>query len=311
MLDELMKIDVKTLRSFIAIVECQGVTAAQTRLNLTTSVISGHLAHLEDRLQMRLCHRGRGGFEMTEDGLAVYEACLSFQEAVANFQHQLHYIRQLDSVRGGHIRLCLADQLPTFFYDALRYCLADSYEKNPLIHFSIDVQSPENMLTNILSNDSDLGVGYFGKFPPLLTFKEAFTERQVVCCGRDHQLFSHDETLTFEQLEQTYAWVKRGYSVDHHIHHVHPKILSATTYHMEATAQLILAGHHVGYLPHDLAKRYESMGQMKILLPDIASYEVCHHWAYRENLNHLVAAFLSQMMTRIQNIKEIGNKISV
>lgn len=64
---------------------------------------------------MTLCHRGRGGFKLTEDGIAVYEACLSFQEAVANFEHQLHYIRQLDSVRGGHIRLCLADQLPTSF----------------------------------------------------------------------------------------------------------------------------------------------------------------------------------------------------
>lgn len=115
MLDELIKIDIKTLRSFMAIVECQGVTAAQSRLNVTTSVISGHLTHLEDRLGMTLCHRGRAGFKLTEDGAAVYEACLSFTEAVASFQHQLHYIRQLDSVRGGHIRLCLIDQMPTFF----------------------------------------------------------------------------------------------------------------------------------------------------------------------------------------------------
>ena len=64
---------------------------------------------------------------------------------------------------------------------------------------------------------------------------------------------------------------------------------------MEATAQLILAGHHVGYLPNDLAKRYEEMRLMKILLPNEASYEVKHHWAYRENLHKQVAEFLSQM----------------
>ena len=52
MLDELIKIDIKTLRSFMAIVECQGVTAAQSCLNVTPSVISGHLTHLEDRLGM-------------------------------------------------------------------------------------------------------------------------------------------------------------------------------------------------------------------------------------------------------------------
>lgn len=309
MLDELIKIDIKTLRSFIAIVESQGVTAAQSRLNLTPSVISGHLTHLEDRLGMTLCLRGRGGFTLTEDGRAVYEACLNFQESVSNFQHQLHYIRQLDSVHGGHIRLCLADQLPTFFYEVLRQCLSDSYTDNPLIHFSIDVQSPENMLDNLLSNNSDIGVGYFGNFPPALTFKPAFIETQVVCCGHNHVLFdevdsanthsanTHKEPLlTFAKLEQQYAWVKRGYSMAHNISHVHPKTLSATTYHMEATAQLILAGHHVGYLPKDLAKRYEDLGQMKILLHEEASYKVEHHWAHRENLNKQSQYFLDKMV---------------
>lgn len=296
MFDELIKIDIKTLRSFVAIVECQGVTAAQSRLNITPSVISGHLSHLEDRLGMTLCHRGRGGFKLTEDGVAVYEACLNFQEAVANFEHQLHYIRQLDSVRGGHIRLCLADQLPTFFYEALRQCLSASYSNNPLIHFSIDVQSPESMLENLLNNESDIGVGYFGSFPPLLTFKPAFTEKQVVCCGRQHELFHQTDALTFEALEQQYSWVKRGYIVDHKINHIRPRKLTATTYHMEATAQLILAGHHIGYLPNDLAKHYEGMGLIRILLPEEASYDVKHHWAYRENLHKHVGDFLDQMI---------------
>ncbi len=295
-LDELIKIDIKTLRSFMAIVECQGVTAAQSRLNVTTSVISGHLTHLEDRLGMTLCHRGRAGFKLTEDGAAVYEACLGFTESVASFQHQLHYIKQLDSVHGGHIRLCLIDQMPKFFYDALRQRLASSYRENPLIHFSIDVQSPESMLEKLLSNESDIGVGYFGSFPPLLTFKPAFVEKQVVCCGREHKLFYNSEGLTFEDLEQNYPWIKRGYVVEHHINHIRPKTLSATTYHMEATAQLILAGHPVGYLPRDLARRYEGMGLMKILLPNEASYDVEHHWAYRENQHKQAADFLNKMM---------------
>ncbi|MGA4439047.1 hypothetical protein ACPESL_02280 [Psychrobacter pocilloporae] len=31
---------------------------------------------------------------------------------------------------------------------------------------SIDVQSPESMLEKLLSKESDIGVGYFGSFPP-------------------------------------------------------------------------------------------------------------------------------------------------
>lgn len=86
----------------------------------------------------------------------------------------------------------------------------------------------------------------------------------------------------------------------HNISHVHPKTLSATTYHMEATAQLILAGHHVGYLPKDLAKRYEDLGEMKILLSKEASYKVEHHWAYRENLNKQSQYFLDKMKELLQ-----------
>lgn len=84
--------------------------------------------------------------------------------------------------------------------------------------------------------------------------------------------------------------------VDVSINHIRPKTLSATTYHMEATAQLILAGHHVGYLPRDLAMRYEKTGLMKILLPEEASYDVEHHWAYRENQHKHIADFLNKMM---------------
>ena len=45
----------------------------------------------------------------------------------------------------------------------------ESCQNNPLIHFSIDVQSPESMLEKLVSNESDIGVGYFGSFPPLLS----------------------------------------------------------------------------------------------------------------------------------------------
>ncbi len=108
-------------------------------------------------------------------------------------------------------------------------------------------------------------------------------------------MFYESEGLTFEDLEQNYPWIKRGYITDLSINHVRPKTLSATTYHMEETAPAHSGGSSCWLLAHDLAKRYEEMGLMKILLPNEASYEVKHHWAYRENLHKQVAEFLSQM----------------
>ncbi|MCO6515269.1 MAG: LysR family transcriptional regulator, partial [Snodgrassella sp.] len=59
MLHTLIKHDLKALQAFVAIVECQGVTAAQKRLNMSQSAISTHLAHLEESLGVILCRRGR------------------------------------------------------------------------------------------------------------------------------------------------------------------------------------------------------------------------------------------------------------
>lgn len=70
MLHTLIKHDLKALQAFVAIVECQGVTAAQKRLNMSQSAISMHLAHLEESLGVILCRRGRSGFGLTKAGIS-------------------------------------------------------------------------------------------------------------------------------------------------------------------------------------------------------------------------------------------------
>lgn len=313
MIDELIKVDLKVIKSFIAIVECHGVTAAQTKLHLSPSVISGHLKQFEKTLGMQLCERGRSGFQLTDDGVAVYESCLTFHQSIENFKHQLHYIRQLDSSRGGLIRLSMADQLPKFFYNTLQTVISNTYNKTPNIHFSINIQSPEKMTESLLKNETDIGIGYFGKFSPLLNFTPAFLEQQVICCGDKHPLFNAsfdyknleinkidnmvttNKALTLTELENDYMWIKRGYEVEHTIQSVVPKYFSATTYHMEATAQLILAGCHLGYLPYSLAEQFVKENRMQIIMPEKTSYQVQHYWAYRSQMKPYTQQFLGQM----------------
>ena len=70
-LGRISDLDLRLLRVFQAVAECRGLAAAELRLGITRSTISTYLADLETRMGVRLCERGRGGFELTEDGQRV------------------------------------------------------------------------------------------------------------------------------------------------------------------------------------------------------------------------------------------------
>jgi DNA-binding transcriptional LysR family regulator len=84
----LTDVDLRLIRIFRAIVECQGLAGAELVLNLSQSRISASLAELEARLGVRLCRRGRSGFALTEAGDTVYKASHDLFESVDRFCNQ-------------------------------------------------------------------------------------------------------------------------------------------------------------------------------------------------------------------------------
>ncbi len=84
--------DLRLLRIFSTIVECGGVTAAESKLNMANSTLSTHLVTLEDHLQMKLCRRGRAGFELTSEGRAVYEAAERMFQSIEEFGRSVHLL---------------------------------------------------------------------------------------------------------------------------------------------------------------------------------------------------------------------------
>lgn len=70
--------DLHLLDLFVTIVELGGFSAAQSKLNMHQSTISTKMTTLEVRLGMTLCHRGRRGFYLTNDGENVYKLCLKY-----------------------------------------------------------------------------------------------------------------------------------------------------------------------------------------------------------------------------------------
>lgn len=64
-------LDFKLLHVFLTVADSGGLTQAQEPLNIGLSAISTCLSDLEKRLGLTLCHRGRGGFVLTDQGREV------------------------------------------------------------------------------------------------------------------------------------------------------------------------------------------------------------------------------------------------
>lgn len=280
----------------MAVVECQGVSAAQPQLNMSQSAISTHLSHLETLLGLTLCKRGRGGFALTESGRQLYQACLVFASATDVFNEQLAAIKMNQSVLSGNIRLLMVDNLTDAFKQALYQLIAEVYEQHPQVSLSVDIRSPQSIETALTTQQADIGIGYFARPIKQLTYAPIFTERQTLYCSNQHPLY-HDKKPTLQHIEDDHAWVMRGYLMASELSTLNPKVINATAYHMEATRVFILAGTHVGYLPENYAAPYVEKGLLKPLLPKKTSYDVQHYLVSRNEHGTIASWFADKLLS--------------
>lgn len=255
MLSQLNYQDIKALQVFLVVVDCQGVSAAQSSLNMAQSAISLHLKYIEDKFGFILCQRGRSGFALTEEGVRVYQACKNLSESLDIFLEDILKIQEENEVLSGKINIALVDKLPDHFKESLSDCIRLFYDKYPNVILNIEIQSPQEIETKLLNNQVDIGVGYFGRKLKEILYQEVSLEKQRVYYSAQHPLFKQ-KNITLEMVRDEYAWVKRGYIISDGLIPVKPKKLTATSQHMESTLLFILAGTHLGYLPENYARLY-------------------------------------------------------
>ena len=106
MLGAVSDIDLRLLRVFMAVAQCGGFAAAQPALNVSQANISMQMKQLEERLGIRLCHRGRGGFWLTDEGKEVYDACQTLFRSLDEFRSS---IASSAGRPGGRLHIAVID----------------------------------------------------------------------------------------------------------------------------------------------------------------------------------------------------------
>ncbi|MES0826887.1 LysR family transcriptional regulator [Ruegeria sp. SCP11] len=293
--------DLRLLRIFATIVESGGFSEAQAELNTAPSTISTYMANLERRLGLRLCSRGRRGFQLTESGRVVYDeldklfgALRDFESAVATMRGQL----------AGDVRVGIVDNSMLDPSTRIPNILLRFRDRYPQSHLTVEVMSPTQIEEAVLEGKVDIGVAVFHRRKPGLDYLTSFSETLDLYCGADHPLYDvAPEGLSPSDLAGV------GFARGIHVP-VLPQAAveflaepSATAHQAEGLGFLILSGRFIGYLPRRYAEIWVERGQMRPLLPDKFSCDVTFSIFTRKGGERtpVIQAFLEEIGSNSQS----------
>jgi len=303
-LPNLSDLDLKLLRVFIAVAHHKGFTAAQDELGLSQSTISIQIRQLEERLNVRLCERGRKGFTLTEEGRMILDAAKNLFRAVDNFRGLV------GSARGhlmGEVHFGMVDALSGCSNLGLDKAIGEFARLAPEVIIHVDISSPQELLQGLVEERYHLVLTPASRLHGSIEFLPVFKERQGLYCGRGHRLFGLPESEVSREALEECDYAGRSYMRDW----TPPADVRfkshAMASHMEGIALMILSGEMVGYLPTHFARSWVAESLMHILMEDSLSYSEQFYLARRKSeRNRTALAFFECVSEHLHIDSESG-----
>ncbi len=262
--------NLRLLRIFSTIVECGGITPAESKLNMANSTLSTHLAMLEDYLQMKLCTRGRAGFELTCDGRGVYEAAQRLFESLEEFRRSVH---RTHSASPLSIRILVPDALICTVFDELIPVFQRFVAEVPGVLVDIDIASPEHIDQAVIDGNVDLGITSPLRRTHNLRFYDVKRETTALYCGRGHPLFTVSEgSLGVEEILKHKFVRADGTYYPKKILRMLQGVGSSSCIPLDARALLVATGHYLGLMPEEFVRPYVQKGLLRELMPEVFRY---------------------------------------
>lgn len=120
-------LDWNLLRTFLVIVEEQGITAAAERLSLKQPSVSNALRRLEERLERKLIIRKPGRFEVTPEGQKLYQEAVEIFGTVSRLPVLL---RRMGEEVVGHVTIALTSHVVS---PHLNSVMAEFHQRHPAL----------------------------------------------------------------------------------------------------------------------------------------------------------------------------------
>lgn len=264
--------EIKQLRVFTTVVQCGGFSAAETELNITRSTISIHIANLEARLNLKLCHRGRSGFSLTEEGKIIYESAKNLFGSLEEFRAT---VNNLNATLSGDLRLIFSDTVSGDSRLGLSELIAEVSERAPDVYITVDVASMAEIEQMVINEEAEVGFVPKHRCIDGLNYLHLFTDTCRIYCHNSHPLFEVPEAELSDAIIESYPFIQAGLKphkgaaslIEH-------KELRATAYYYETRLALIRSGRYLGFLPEYYVASETEPGELRALNPQSNNYDL-------------------------------------
>ncbi|NWL77291.1 LysR family transcriptional regulator [Pseudomonas taiwanensis] len=279
MLTNLSDVDLRRLRIFCSVVEAGGFTAAQVRLNTSLPRLSTLVRELEVRLGYSLCRRGKGGFQLTEQGAQTYAAA---QELYADIDRFHQRVVMLNEQYPEFLQIGSADNLLSHPEAPLPRALNLFRKASPRTRIDLQILRADELEQAVLEGRLHLAIGCFNHQLSGLHYRSLFEEEQNLYCGRGHAFFERpDEHLSNQEIE-TADYVDRGYMLESRRPYDLRFGHCVSAFSMEAIATLIASGTCIGYLPTHYADIWVARAMLRPIAPQRLAYRAAFHCITRQ-----------------------------
>jgi len=254
---------IRLLRIYKVVIESGGFSAAEVELNISRPAISLAITELESLLNMKLCHRGRSGFSITEQGEQVYQSALHLLGSIENFKAEINAI---NTELVGELNIGITDNLVTIEEMRVTRALSALKHRAPDIIINIRMMPPNDIESAILNGKLHIGVVPEFRTLPGLNYLPLYKEESLLYCSEQHHLFKQDLYQVSDDSLILYDAVVPNYPQSVDIKKQQKTLkATATSTDREGIAFLILTGRFIGFLPTHFAHRWVSRDKLRAI----------------------------------------------
>ncbi|WRH87086.1 LysR family transcriptional regulator [Nguyenibacter sp. L1] len=293
---QLAEVDLRLLRVFRTVAQKGGFAAAELALGKSKSSISIDIAALENRLKIKLCKRGRGGFALTPEGAQVLDATTDLLRDIERFRDR---VNSASGILSGRFTLYVTDNMLVYGETGIVRALELFASAHPDVVIDLRSTASHEIEYAVLDDRATAGITLRPHVQPNLQTTPLFTETLHLYCGRRHPLFARaDDPITFDMLdghrliEVSDAATAPGWEDTRRT-----LTFSAAAENIDARALLILTGQFIGFLPEIFATPLEASGQFRRLncagLPLVTQF---HFLVKRDSHASLMAETFRQIL---------------
>jgi len=197
-----MDVELRHLRSFVAVAEELNFTRAAGRVHIAQPALSAHIRQLEERVGCRLVERTTRRVALTPAGEALFAAAPSALAAVADA------VRAARAAAAGETGSLVIGLLATSGLDFTPRVLRAFAAAWPGVDVSVRSVSFDDPSGGVRSGECDLAIVWLPFVDEGLVCEPLFEDDRLAVLNAGHRLAALEELDPYELAQEPYVWVR-------------------------------------------------------------------------------------------------------